>query len=151
MKKMSVFDLYMEFPSPCGDKLQCCRLSVCPVCGKFPSPYGDGTNITTVDSRSDQFSPPYGDKLQSGSGVIAARAACFRPLTGINCNVCVCVCTTKHFTRFRPLAGINCNEMLNVVAIMGRLFSPPCGDKLQSYCPYCNRTAEQTFPSPYGG
>lgn len=39
MKKMSVFDLYMEFPSP----------------------YGDGTNITTVDSRSDQFSPPYGD------------------------------------------------------------------------------------------
>ena len=56
MKKMSVFDLYMEFPSPCGDKLQCCRLSVCPVCGKFPSPYGDGTNITTVDSRSDHDS-----------------------------------------------------------------------------------------------
>ena len=53
-----------QFLSPCGDKLQCCRLSVCPVCGKFPSPYGDGTNITTVDSRSDQFSPPYGDKLQ---------------------------------------------------------------------------------------
>lgn len=130
MKKMSVFDLYMEFPSPCGDKLQCCRLSVCPVCGKFPSPYGDGTNITTVDSRSDQFSPPYGDKLQSGSGVIAARAACFRPLTGINCNVCVCVCTTKHFTRFRPLAGRNCNSMCFRLMNRAFRFRPLAGNSL---------------------
>ena len=44
-KMTCVFD-YCEtcetlFPSPCGDKLQCCRLSVCPVCGKFPSLRGD--------------------------------------------------------------------------------------------------------------
>lgn len=79
---------------------------------------------------ADMFSSPCGDKLQSGSGVIAARAACFRPLTGINCNVCVCVCTTKHFTRFRPLAGRNCNSMCFRLMNHAFRFRPLAGNSL---------------------
>ena len=83
---------------------------------------------------ADMFSSPCGDKLQSGSGVIAARAACFRPLTGINCNVCVCVCTTKHFTRFRPLAGINCNSMCFRLMNRAFRFRPLAGINCNSMC-----------------
>jgi hypothetical protein len=147
MKKMSVFDLYMEFPSPCGDKLQCCRLSVCPVCGKFPSPYGDGTNITTVDSRSDQFSPPYGD------GTIATicegwRQICFRPLTGINCNK-TGLLSELPVLGFRPLAGINCNKTRLMMASGKGRFRPLAGIN-------CKYTFIKTsypiklVPSPYG-
>ena len=41
MKKMSVFDLYMEFPSPCGDKLQYMMDKVLDSDILLPSPCGD--------------------------------------------------------------------------------------------------------------
>ena len=58
----------------------------------------------------------------------------FRPLAGINCNICA-VPPLLTGASFRPLAGINCNVISRPVYNVVMEFPSPCGDKLQSSRP----------------
>ena len=56
----------IQFPSPCGDKLQC--------------------NATDTYGAQTEFPSPCGDKLQWVRKGASPSWVCFRPLAGINCN-----------------------------------------------------------------
>ena len=79
-----------EFPSPCGDKLQLISGALVMIAFLFPSPCGDElqSKVLYFETISKRFPSPCGDKLQFSTSGQWQRSISFRPLAGMNCNLC---------------------------------------------------------------